>query len=542
MANPFANAVRLSKPRQQRNAFNASTISRLTSDWVMAASRSAEMETRWELRLMRSRARELVRNSPFGAQYHRIIAENVVGDTGFQLCAMNMKKDGSDFHESANKAIEEAWLEWCRPENCDITNKLSFTELMCLAASAWGTDGEIPIRFIRGQGYGPFGLKLQMIDADYFVDTLNQPSFQGVPNLSNGVKLGPWGEPISYYLWTRHPYDAQGRFLGDTKRDVIEVPAADMIHAFIPQRAGQVRGIPHLTSIMNMIKMLDGYVEAELVAARVASASMGAIEDLPNGEGPAADPGAGIRSSDSDDGYAQPGGQDIPAEAEPGALLDLRGKGKLTLWDPQHPTSAFPNFTRLLSHFAAMGLGMSYGTLTGDLSQANYGSLRVGMLDERDHWARFQRFMIVHVVDRIYREWLKMAILTGAIPGLTDADYTRWTRVEWQPRGFDWIDPLKDAQGDLLEIAAGTNNLTLMAAKRGRNLERVVQQRAREIKMLEKYGVPSVIAVTITDRPTESTSEGGATASGGGEDDTANQDGGTKTLPIRPKLAGTGGR
>src|SRR6185503_18708491 len=159
-------------------------------------------------------------------------------------------------------------------------------------------------------------------------------------------------------------------------------------------------------------------------------------------------------------------------------------------------TSAFPDFTRMMSHFAAMGYGISYGTLTGDMSQANYGSLRVGMLDERQHWQRFQLFMIEHVGDRIFREWLKMALLNSKIPNLIDKDINRWTRVQWMGRGFDWIDPLKDAQGDLMEVAAGTNTLTLMAAKRGRDLEQMVQQRAREIKLFAKYGVPCTLVAT----------------------------------------------
>jgi hypothetical protein len=72
MANPFRRVAQMSarpRPRAtaQRNAFAGSSFSRLNSDWVMAAIASADGELRYELRTMRNRARELVRNSPFGA-------------------------------------------------------------------------------------------------------------------------------------------------------------------------------------------------------------------------------------------------------------------------------------------------------------------------------------------------------------------------------------------------------------------------------------------------------------------------------------------
>jgi lambda family phage portal protein len=476
-------------------------FNRLTADWILASSRSADAEQRYDLRTMRNRARELGRNSAFGPRYKQLIAENVVGPTGIQLHAKNLKKDGELF-DAANESIEAAWLEWSRAENCDVTGKLCLTELLALEVGTWGEDGEMLIRILRGPQFGPFGIALQALDVDYLDDLLNQEETDGTPRIRQGVELDEWGKPVAYHIWKRHPFDAgtMGGYTGQQER--LRIPASDIIHAFIPTRVGQTRGTPHEHAIMTTLKMLDGYVEAELVAARTASASMGALEDLPGDESgiPAANPAA----AGADD-QSSPA---IQAEAEPGALLDLRGKrARLALWDPQHPTSAFPDFTRMLSHLIAMGLGVSYGTLTGDLSQSNYGSLRIGMLDERQHWERLQQFIVWHVLDRVYREWIKAALRAKQIPAIVDFDAARWMAVEWMPQGFDWIDPVKDAAGDLLEVAAGVNSLTRMAAKKGRDLRTVIAERKREIAMLDVAGVPSTIATTITDRPTDSTSE-----------------------------------
>jgi lambda family phage portal protein len=190
------------------------------------------------------------------------------------------------------------------------------------------------------------------------------------------------------------------------------------------------------------------------------------------------------------------GGQDLPAEADPGSLLDLRGTGaKLELWDPQHPSANFDPYANRMAHYVAMGWGLSYATLTGDVSQSNYSSTKVGQQPERDHFRRLQSFIIDHVIDRLYRDWLAMALLNQKIPGITDYNVDRWTNVVWQPRGWQSPDPLKDAQASLIMVAAAADTLTNIAAQDGRDLEEIAEERQSEIKMLKSYGVDSVLPI-----------------------------------------------
>jgi lambda family phage portal protein len=188
----------------------------------------------------------------------------------------------------------------------------------------------------------------------------------------------------------------------------------------------------------------------------------------------------------------------------------------------------------MMSHYAAMGYGISYGTLTGDLSEANYGSLRVGMLDERLHWKRLQRFIVVHVLDRVYRRWLKMALLNRMIVGITDFDAKRWTTVQWHPRGFDWIDPLKDVQGELVEVAAGVNTLTRMCGERGLDFEEIVEERAEELKLLEQYGVASTLATPFSDLPIDEDQDAADGSQNGSKPAKTADKGWSRARPVRP--------
>jgi len=457
-----------------RAAYAAAQFNRLTQDWILATRRSAENELRYDLRTLRNRARELLRNSQFGERYHQILAENIIGPDGIRLQAKNLTKEGK-LHLAANAGIEAAWGDWATPDNCDVAGKLSLTELLSLAVSNWGNDGEILIRFYRGPRFGPYGLQLQVLDPDLLDDQLYREASPGVNAIKQGVEVDELGKPVTYWLYKQHPD------FGGVNQERVPVPAADIIHAFLPKRPGQPRGIPHASAVMMTIRMLDGYIEAELVAARTASATMGALEDI---------------STDGTTAPASPdaGGGEIPMEAEPGALLDLRGRAaKLALWDPQHPTQAFPDFTKTLSRFAAIGLGVSYGTLTGDMSDANYSSMKVGRQPEIDHWKRFQGFVITHVLVRVYREFLAAALLNRRIPGITDFDPTRWMHVKWQARRWPSPDPIKDITADLMKVAAGTKTLTMVAAEDGLDLEEVLEERQNELALLAEYGITSTL-------------------------------------------------
>lgn len=462
--------ARLIAPPAKRSSFDAAAFNRFTSGW-MASSKSANQDLN-DIRTLRNRARELVKNTPFGARYSQLLVESVIGPNGIRLQAKNKTLEGKLF-TAANQAIEAWWLEWCRPENCTVEKKISFDESLSLAVGNWAPDGEILIRLYRGPAMGPMGFRIQILDADLLDENWNRTT---EPVIKRGVEYDQFGAPVAYHLWTKHPQDAS------MERERVRVPAEDIIHAFIPTRPGQGRGIPHGAAVMLTMDMLSAYLENELVASRIESAKMGAIED--------ADP-ANPTTRSPDAGPAQ-----IPASADPGALMDLRGTGaKLSLWDPQHPNSASPEFTKLMSRMIAIGLGTSYPSLTGDYSDTTYSSSKIGLRPEQDHWARLQGFIVVHVCDRIYREGLKMALLNQQLRGINDYDIKRWTTVCWQPRGFQSPDPLKDIQADLIEVAAGVKTLTMVAAERGRDLEEVIAERKTEIQLFAEAGVTSTLPI-----------------------------------------------
>jgi capsid protein len=97
---------------QKRNnsVFSGAQTTRLTLDWV-ATILSANQELRGNLRLLRSRGRELSRNNPVAKNYLNLLAANVIGPKGIGYQPQVRNNDGK-LSTQINEKIEEAWIDW----------------------------------------------------------------------------------------------------------------------------------------------------------------------------------------------------------------------------------------------------------------------------------------------------------------------------------------------------------------------------------------------------------------------------------------------
>jgi lambda family phage portal protein len=224
------------------------------------------------------------------------------------------------------------------------------------------------------------------------------------------------------------------------------------------------------------LKMLGGYREAELVAARVAASKMGFIQQLPG-----TDAGPPIEAEDGKD--------HVQWDADPGVIEQLPEGWGFQGWDPTHPTTAFKDFNAAILLSVATALRVSYMSLSGDLNGTTYGSGRIGLKAEQLVYQKLQQRLIEKVHTRVYRRWLRMAMLKGAV-SLGGYDATRYHDVSWHPRAMPWIDPQAEIETAEKEEALSINTLTRLAAAQGRDLEELLQEKQREHELFTEYGVP----------------------------------------------------
>jgi lambda family phage portal protein len=137
----------------------------------------------------------------------------------------------------------------------------------------------------------------------------------------------------------------------------------------------------------------------------------------------------------------------------------------------------------------AAGWDVSYEALANDREGVNYSSIRAGVLDERDSWRELQAWIIEVLCQRVFEWWLKMAWLSGQIDlsGYSPEDIFEF--IKWHPRGFAWVDPLKDQQANVLSIENGTETQTQVMAEIGNDFEETMQMRKYEQDYIKALGV-----------------------------------------------------
>lgn len=457
-------------PGATRSAWAGAVDSRL-NDFVFSSIQSAKQETRYELTKLRARARDLARNNPNARRFLRLLEQNVVGHKGIRLECQMMLLTGPNAgqpDERANDLVESAWRDWGRVGNCDVTRSHSWVSLQKIAMRTAARDGEAFVRLVDGFR-NDYGFALQLIDADHVDESFMGQAPTG-NRIEQGVEFDRWGAPVAYYVWTTHPADVTNR---DRQRE--RIPASEMIHLYLTEREGQARGVTWFAPVTVAMRHLDGYAEAELVAARTSAAKMGFITRTEDAAAPDPDLPAGQAGQTMD--------------ATPG-VIDRLGVGESFVgWNPDHPAGNFEPFVLAQQRLMAMGLNVSHMSLTGDLRQANYSSARVGLLDERDGWRDLQTWLAEHLHDRVYRRWLRMASLSPRLK-LPTYDLAKYEAVCWRPRGWDWVDPKNDIEAAGLAVDRGFKSRTEIVAESGREIGDVLREIKTENALAETLDVP----------------------------------------------------
>ena len=457
--------------------WKAGESNRLNMDWVLSHL-TPDDEVRASLRKLRGRARDLAKNDSYVKNFLRLMATNVIGAAGISLHSQ-VKTAAGEPDLATNRAIEAAWKRWATGR-VTVDGKFRLLQLEQMLIKTLARDGEVFVRKYLGFKGNPFGFALQPIEPDLIDESYNQPAGRGQAEIRMGIEVDPLGKPVAYHIWDR-PLAS----INTTPRERKRIPAAEVIHIFVPERIGQTRGITWFDSVMVPTKMLEGYEEAELVAARIGAAKMGFVVSKGENTGLNVDP---------DDPKAGQKGWD----ATPGSIEQLEHGQEFQGWDPQHPTQAFPAFVKTIIRKISTGLGCSYNSLSNDLESVNFSSMRAGKQDERDSWEVLQDLWISDFRQDIYPDWMGMALLSGAL-SLPSRDSSRYQDLaSWGPRGWDWVDPLKDAQTAQLQLQLGLTSRRRITAKTGERYEEILMELKEENEAAAAAGVNIAGPTTVT--------------------------------------------
>lgn len=462
--------------------FKGSQSSRLLSEWL-ATTLTPDDQMRWSLHTLRARSRDLERNNPIIRHFLRMLSINVIGPNGIRLQSQVRNNDGQ-LNKLINDRIEKSWNEWCR-SNVTVDGRLGLNDLSRLSLRTLARDGEVIFRKWRAFPDNPHGFALEPIEGDMLDESFNRVKSPDQNEIRLGVEINPFGRPVAYHLW-----DRPERIVASIPRKRERVPADQIMHLYDPERIGQVRGSTWLNSTMVAARHLDGYVEAELIAARISASKMAFFQRKTEGGG------------------ALPENMDLRMEAEPGTMGFLPDGYEVADWNPDHPAAAFGAFVKDAMRRIATGLDVSYNALASDLENVNYSSMRSGLLIERDVWMLLQQYWINSFLFEVYKEWLNMALLHSALVLPDSRDYRRYLDVKWRPRGWQWVDPLKETEAGVLAIQNGLASRQDLLSEQGKDIEEVLEQLAEEKAM----GAPESAPKPASPNATDSTNGGGRLA------------------------------
>lgn len=447
--------------------YAAAETGRLMGDWK-ATGNSADSEIQQSLRMLRNRSRQLGRDNDYVRSIFRSLEENVIGD-GIPFQAQVKMQRGEKLNKDLNDKIEQLWFEWTNKKYCHTGGKLHFADIERLVVRNSAESGEIFIRKIKQPfGGGKIPFSLEIIESDLLDENYNEVGKNGTNQIRMGVEVDSWGRPVAYHFWDKHPQDLHTDSYNSRKR--IRVPANEIIHLFLQERATQNRGAPWLSSSMIRLHQVYGFEEASVIQHRASASLMGFLE-TPEGELE----GDGVE------------GDQRVLDFEAGVIKQLRQGEKIVVPSLPSNNGNFDPFMRAMLRAIGAGCGVSYESVSKDYSQSNYSSTRQSLLDERQHYKVLQQWVIRNFHQEVFNEWLDMVVLFGVLdlPNYIQ-DPLKYKNVKWMPRRWSWIDPLKEIEASKQAVLSGFSTQSEVISQLGGDIEELIDQRKREVELAEE--------------------------------------------------------
>jgi len=509
-------ALSRARARHALRVYEGASVGRRTSSFK-GLNTSANAELQGAIRPLRSRAREMARNTPYAARMLDILTSHVVG-TGITP----VPDTGSD---KLDHRLDTMWGEWER--RADVTGQLGFYGMQALAVRSMVESGESVIRFIDRPFDDPrqVPFQLQLLEAD-FIDQWRDgvygddghPGTEGLEHSRLGVGLGEFDRRLGLWLNPNHP----GEINTANMRPGVSafVPADELIHLFKVLRPGQVRGVSWFAPILMTARDLADFVDAVNVKARVEACFSGFITNNDESTVDLFDPARpGLAGRDG----ANPDAQ--VTSLEPGMLKELRSGQDIKFAQPTS-TSHVKTILQFNLQAMAAGVGCTYDQATGDLEGANFSSLRAGKVEFRRLTEQLQHHVVIPAVcHRTWDRFISRAILAGHLPDRPEPYRAQWVTPAWEP-----INPNDDIEADMKAVRTGRMSPQEYVAAWGNDWRRVQDQAKAFYRRSDALG----LVFDIDPRRTDQSGKQPPTADDGAPPATPKDDTGE---PITPGAA-----
>jgi lambda family phage portal protein len=395
-------------------------------------------------------ARDLVRNNPVATRARDVLVSNIIGDGIIPSLAASRGGTRARFLELVKVH--------CDTTAIDADGRCNLYGLQRVIMAAVVTDGEVLVRVRRRRPSDGLALpfQLQVLEADYLDESADILNPNGAM-IRDGIEYDAIGRRVAYHLYDHHP-GSDHRLNGRQSR---RVPASEIIHVQRVDRPGQQRGVSWFAPVAVQMQDLGDYLDAQVVRQKIAACFA-----------------AFHISAD-----AEPNDAVVPSKLSPGFVGKL-GAGDDVKFSSPPAVDGLDTFVKTAMQAIASGLGITYEALSGDLSQVNFSSGRMGRMEMDRNISAWQWLMLrPQLLDPI------AALILEAWQIMEPTRALRGAAVDWTPPARVIIDPAKEIPAMRDAIRAGLRSWQSTVRALGYDPETVANEMAEDAARFDAIGV-----------------------------------------------------
>lgn len=435
------------------------------------------------LDLLRQRSRDLYMGTPIATGALKTTRTNVVG-SGLKLKSqIDYEFLGLSENEADNleAKIEREFALWADSVHCDAQRMNNFYELQQLAFLSWLMSGDcFALLPSVPRPNMPYDLRVYLIEADRVGSPINK-DYQG-RKIINGIEIGDYGEPIAYWIAQKHPlsFELSRQEWKRVKAFGDKTGRPNILHLMESERPEQRRGVPMLAPVIESLKQLGRYTEAELMAAVVSGMYTVFIESKdPAGEIPLGEVIPIDQQVDHEDENSY--------ELGNGAIIALGEGESIKEANPGRPNTAFDGFVTSICRQIGAALELPYELLVKQFT-ASYSASRASLLEAWKMFRMRRSWLSQDFCQPIYEEWLAEAVAKGRIyaPGFFSDPIIRkaYSGAEWNGPSQGQLDPWKEVKAAAERVNEGFSTRAKETAElTGGDFNKNHRQRLKEERM-----------------------------------------------------------
>ncbi|MBX3173281.1 MAG: phage portal protein [Gemmatimonadaceae bacterium] len=397
---------------------------------------------------LRARSLDLERNAPLAAGAFNTQLRDVLGDGLVPKPRLDREYLDLTAEEATawSRQAMRIWWQHAGSTRLDVAGRLHFSELQrqALFASLSGGDAFALFRY-RVDAGDLLGTKVQVLEAN----RCSQPVAKMETELfREGVEVNADGVVQRFWISNRHPNEqwlSPGGVItweGLPARDASGFPL--VLQLIDQKRPGQLRGIPYLAPVIETLKNLTRFSEAELMAAVVSSMFTVFVK---GGFAP------GLGELDDED--PSPKGQ---IKLGTGAIIDLGADEDVEFANPARPNAQFDPFFLAMCRQLGAALEIPYEQLVNAF-QASYSASRAALLNAWRAVRTRRNWFVNQFCQPVYARVIREAVARGLLqaPGFFDDPLAQaaWLGCEWTGPSMPEIDPVKAVVAASMRVKEG---------------------------------------------------------------------------------------